>query len=271
MLQQARKLLKTEYEKCLQTVKGDDYYTGFANEKWIHSWQVFGSGNYIIKHEPWFAMQNADLIEKARTAVLLHDVSRFEEIARKFLRQEKIDHGERGYQKLKEMPEYDECLVAFAIKHHGHPKERFYEDSEFTAIGDKGLRDKVEHIFWLIRDADKIANFNMVCYQREKYMSLFIPKPDELKSNKRIISPEVVKEFYQCKTVDYGLRQTLADYQTAFVSWFFDLYYKTSVTFCRKLHLINIMFAMLAECHQDQQLNRDMQEALETYFDNHFA
>ncbi len=271
MLEQAKILLKSEYEKCLDLVKEKDFYANYADEKWVHSRQVLGAGNFIIKHEPWFYHQSAKVIEAAKTALLLHDIARFEEIKQKFLYGTKIDHGERGYEKLKKMPEYDEWLVAFAIKHHGHVKERFYEDESYKNLKDNDLRDKVEHIFWLVRDADKIANFNIVCNERKKYMQLFLPQSSEIEKKEKQITAAIIDDFYKCKTVDYSLRKTTADYELAFLSWYFDLNYKSSVMFCKKLKLIDKMFEMLAEYSENRELNTKLRIFLEDYLAKRFA
>ncbi len=269
MLKQARILLESEYKKCLEQVHKNDFYTCYADEKWVHSRQVLGSGNFIIKHEPWFQRQTADIIEIAKTALLLHDVARFEEITQRFIKNIKIDHGEAGYEMLKTMPEYDEWMVAFAIKHHGHVKERFYEDERYQTLKDEDLRDKVEHIFWLIRDADKIANFNLIC--NRTYLQLFLPPVEKLDNKDKMITAPVVEDFYKCRTLDHDLRQTKADFMMAFLSWYFDLNYKTSVVFCKKLRLIEKMFSMLSEYHNDKELNDKLQNFLEKYLNKRFA
>lgn len=265
MLEQAKKLLKSEYEKCLKTVQKDDFYVNYANEKWVHSRQVLGAGNFIIKHEEWFQKQDKNVIDAAKTALLLHDIARFEEITRRFLYGIKIDHGERGYEKLKLMSEYDEWLVAFAIKHHGHVKERFYEDESYLALKNDDLRDKVEHIFWLVRDADKIANFYIVCAEREKYLNLFLPSADQADYSKKMPTKAIIDDFYKCKTVDYKLRQTVPDYILAFLSWYFDLKYKSSVVFCERLKLPDQMFAIFAQYCDDKILNAELQNFLQDY------
>ena len=80
MLENALNLLYSEYERCLSIVKNSDFHIRYAEEKIHHSLQVLGAGNYIIKHEKWFQKQNEDFIDMVKTAVLLHDVARFEEI-----------------------------------------------------------------------------------------------------------------------------------------------------------------------------------------------
>lgn len=270
MLKNAMKLLYSEYEKCLSIVKNSEFHIQYAEEKIHHSLQVLGAGNYIIKHEKWFQNHGQEFIDLAKTAVLLHDIARFEEIIGLWNKTPRIDHGVVGGEKLRNMPEYNDIRITLPIKHHGHIKEKFYEDEEYLAIKDNKLRNEVEHIFWLIRDADKVANFNIVCYETEKYMSLFVPNPDQTPSSELKISQKVIEDFKKHKTVDYNLRQTAADHSLTFISWFFDLNYKASVAFCRKLNLIKLMFDGLQNYHNDKVLNNNLKEEVDKFLENNF-
>ena len=270
MLKNALNLLYSEYERCLSIVKNSDFHIRYAEEKIHHSLQVLGAGNYIIKHEKWFQKQNEDFIDMVKTAVLLHDIARFEEIIGLWNKTPRIDHGVVGSKKLRDIPEYNDIRITLPIKHHGHVKEKFYEDEEYLAIKDDKLRDEVEHIFWLIRDADKIANFNIVCYETEKYMPLFVPNPNQTPSSELKISSEVVGDFRRHKTVDYYLRQTAADHSLTFISWFFDLNYKASVTFCRKLNLVKLMFDGLQNYHNNKLLNEELRKEVDDFLNTHF-
>lgn len=263
MLEDARKLLEQEYKKSLSAVKDSAYYTAYAEEKLHHSLQVSGAGNYIIKHEDFFRQRAPEFIETAKTAVLLHDIARFDEITARFLRGEKIDHGVAGYEKLSAISKYSHILVALPIKHHGHVKEAFYNDDEYKNITDKTLADDCNAIYCLIRDADKIANFNIVCTETEKYLPLFIPSSDEVLSKENILTSAVVDDFLKQKTVDYSLRRTRADYFLTFISWFFDLNYRASVVFCRRLNLLPKMFKLLERYHNDRELDACLQYAVE--------
>ncbi|MBR1648955.1 MAG: HD domain-containing protein [Alphaproteobacteria bacterium] len=268
MLKNAHILLKNEYQKCFEKVKEDGYYACFAEEKLHHSLQVLGAGNFIIRHESWFANKTQDFIDLCKTAVLLHDIARFEEITVRYLRNVKIDHGEEGAKKLKLMPEFNDIRITLPIKHHGHVKEDFYRDAEFLNIKDTKLADEVEHIFFLIRDADKIANFNIVCNEREKFLPVFIPQKDEVSDQRSIITPEVKDDFLRCKTVNYALRRTQADHCLAFISWFFDINYQSSVVFCERLDLINKMFDGLKFYQNDENLAQDLKNLVIKYLTN---
>lgn len=271
MLETARRLLDAEYQKCLSAVKKSAYYASYAEEKMHHSLQVLGAGKYIIRHEDYFCRRGSLFAETAQTAVLLHDVARFDEITARYLRGEKTDHGIAGYEKLSEMPEYDRFLIALPIKHHGHVREDFYNDETYKSITDKALAADCDAVFRLIRDADKIANFNIVCSETEKYLPLFIPSADEVSSKNELLTPRVVEDFLRLKTVDYSLRKTRADHCLTFISWFFDLNYRTSVVFCRRLGLLHKMFVLLGRYHHDRELDNRLEQAVEKFLAEKFG
>ncbi len=271
MLKNARRLLDEEYKKCLSAVKGSAYYTAFAEEKLHHSLQVLGAGNYILKHEPFFQKRDPLFTETAKTAVLLHDIARFDEITARFLYGKRMDHGMAGYAKLSKMSEYSHDLIALPIKHHGHLKEDFYNDDTYKNITDKAVAADCDAVFRLIRDADKIANFNIVCFETEKYLPLFIPSPQEVASGAKSLSPQVVEDFLSLKTVDYSLRQTCADHCLTFISWLFDLNYRASFSFCHRLNLLSKLFLLLRRYHHDDSLNRYLEEVAGHFLDEKFG
>ena len=71
MLTKAYDLLEKQYQKCLNIVQSDAFFTAYADEKKRHSLQVAGAGNYLIKHINWLQNKPADFIELVKTAVLL--------------------------------------------------------------------------------------------------------------------------------------------------------------------------------------------------------
>ena len=79
MLEKEKKILQDEYERSLNIVKGSKTHRCFVDEKIAHSLQVFEAGNYLLKNENTFKNWSSKLIRMARTAVLFHDVGRFQE------------------------------------------------------------------------------------------------------------------------------------------------------------------------------------------------
>ena len=107
MLEKEKKILQDEYERSLNIVKGSKTHRCFVDEKIAHSLQVFEAGNYLLKNENTFKNWSSKLIRMARTAVLFHDVGRFQETVDK-LKYPNVysDHALLGYDFLRQYPEY---------------------------------------------------------------------------------------------------------------------------------------------------------------------
>ena len=134
MLEEAWQLLKSNFDECCEIVKGNKFYYGYALEKWRHSKQVAGAGNYIISKVEWLKDKSAEYVEMVRTAVLLHDVCRFTEITYRYNGGDKYDHGVEAAAFLKQIPLFNDIRIWLPIKHHGHRIEYLYNDDEYKNI-----------------------------------------------------------------------------------------------------------------------------------------
>lgn len=272
MLKQARQLLRQGYENCLEKVKDSAYFVSYADEKFIHSQQVLGAGNYILKHEKWFATQNEQFIDMTKAAVLLHDIGRFEQISGQYVnRDAKFDHGPMGALKLAQIPMFSDIRITLPIKHHGHLIEDFYADDEWKALSDENLKKEIEQIIFAIRDADKIANFNLIMYDKKMLMPLFVPYLEDVKDKRQQISDKVLKDFMAHATVKHQYIATQADEMLAYISWIYDINYPSSICFCQKLNLIEMMFDTLLRFHKDNDLNNQLKKELNGYIEQHFG
>ena len=54
-------LLLSYFQHCLNEVSSDSFLVGYAQEKKVHSLQVVGAGNYIMKHESIFQSEDEDI------------------------------------------------------------------------------------------------------------------------------------------------------------------------------------------------------------------
>ncbi len=259
MLDGARKLLLDEYYGNREIVAVSPHYAAYADEKYRHSLQVLGAGNFIIRHEPWFAGRGEEFVDLAKTAVLLHDIARFDEIRERFLGAKgPFDHSVAGGEKLRQIPLYGDVRITLPIKHHGHLIGDFYKDEEYCAIADPVLKEEVEKILFLIRDADKIANFNLMMYDQKMLVPLFVPYPEEVSDKRRRISAGVLEDFWRHQPVDRRKIRTRADEMLGYVSWIYDLNYGSSAAFCLRLNLVDMMFDVLQRFHDDSGLNGKM-------------
>ncbi|MBR3501957.1 MAG: HD domain-containing protein, partial [Alphaproteobacteria bacterium] len=120
MIEDAILCLKNQYNENRPYVEGNDFFTYYFNEKQRHSMQVFGAGNMLVRHIDWLKNKPAEYIEMVRTAVLLHDVYRFKEIALKATENKNIDHGIEGAEFLRNIPQFSDIRIWLPIYHHGH-------------------------------------------------------------------------------------------------------------------------------------------------------
>ena len=66
MFNKAIQLLEREYINCNNQVKDNEFYKLFANEKYRHSFQVLGAGNYLIKRINWLKNKDFKYIEMVK-------------------------------------------------------------------------------------------------------------------------------------------------------------------------------------------------------------
>lgn len=269
MLTRAKTLLNQEFNKCYNTVNASKYYSDFAKEKIRHSLQVLGAGNYILKHENCFANESNESIEIIKTAILLHDVARFDEITALFYNpNQTLDHGVIGCDKLKTIKEYDNILLTLPTKHHGHLIEDYYLDDEYLTIKDKALQEQVTKIIFVVRDADKIANLHLITSDRTYLTPLFVP---DIKDDTKSLSVDVIKDFYQHHTINRNFVKTQADCMMQYIAWLFDVNYKSSIEFCYKLKVIDRLFAYLDEFSLNKELNQILKIELENHLKDKFV
>ncbi len=241
MLKHAMELLYLQYNQCYDIVKNDAHYSYYANEKIRHSLQVAGAGNYLVRHIEWLRDKPAEYLEMVRTAVLLHDVCRFSEISKSYHGDKGYDHGVAAYELLEHMPQFDDIRIRLPIKHHGHLIEDLYADEEYQNLPED-LQNEVRLICFVVRDADKIANFKMISYE-PYYLPLFMGIYRELTAEDLRVSDHVKKSAFVCTTVQKPFC-SVGDWATALLSWYLDINYRASIDFCRKFGIIDIMFQM---------------------------
>jgi len=241
---QAKELLEQEYNKNFQIVKESDFHRAYINEKIRHSLQVSGAGNGILRHEAYFQNRSEEFLDICRSAIVLHDIFRFSEVSRWFLSGELSDHGVEGATMLKNLPPFDDIRITLAIKHHGHLVERFYQDEEYIALKDPALKRDIEHIHFAVRDADKIANWQILTGEFEAMRPVWLPYPQDMSSAQSRITPEAWESFINKNPVPREFKMTNADMLLSVLSWLFDVNYAYSIFYCRRLNLFNKYFKL---------------------------
>lgn len=239
LYQKAKTLLHTEYERNFEIVKESHYHKSFVNEKIRHSLQVAGAGNGILRNEAYFQNKSAEFIEIAKTAILLHDIFRFNEIRILFQENRKVDHGVEGAKFLSQMPDFNNPLIVFPVKHHGHMIEAFYKDEAYSCLEDKELKDQIEHIIFAVRDADKIANWQILTNEYENMRLVWLPNPADRTASQGIITEAVWNSFINKEVVPNAYIKTNADCVLSVLAWLFDINYKYSVEYSLRLKLFD--------------------------------
>lgn len=271
MYQKARNLLQNEYERNFEIVKDSLYHKSFVNEKIRHSLQVAGAGNGILRNEPYFQNKSAEFNEVARTAILLHDIFRFNEIRILYQENKKVDHGVEGAKLLSLMSDFNNPLIVLPVKHHGHMIEDFYEDKAYASIENEELREQIKHIIFAVRDADKIANWQILTNEFENMRIVWLPHPEDTSCKQEIISDEVWNSFINREVVPNAYIKTNADCLLSVLAWIFDINYKYSVTYCMRLkHLEG--FKKVAKSLKIEQSRANMVfDVVEKYIKERFS
>ena len=261
MLKEAMKLLQSEYQNNQTNIKEGTIYSTWYHEKIRHSMQVFGAGNYLVRRVEWLKDKPAEYVEMVKTAVLLHDVYRFKEIAY-IIEGKKIDHGVEGAKFLRNTNMFNDIRIWLPIYHHGHLIEELYADEQFRNIKDENLKKEVELICFIIRDADKIANLHMLAYEPEM-RPLFLSSGigDALKDYS--ISDFAKQDAFSGRTVRRTPECTISDRFLGYLSWFNDINYRYSVEFCLKLNVIE----KLKECFENMCADKEFVSEYFAYFD----
>lgn len=243
-LDEAKKILNHEYQEKYALAHTNLQIT-FMNEKIKHSYQVLGAGNYILKHEPCFENCSKEEISYYQSIVLLHDVCRFIEI----LEKEKgnhIDHGVAGAEFLAKNTIFNQKDAFFAIKHHGHLIEKLHEDKEYQQLS-LTEQEHIKKIAFLVRDADKIANFNLLVTNFSQMRDLFFVAKSFSDPYNKTITPSARTDFMAHRSINKADIHNFADHALMFLSWIYDMNYQSSFIFMEKLHIIEKIFDLFSD------------------------
>lgn len=256
MLKYAFDLLKLQYEQCLAVVNGNEYYSKYAKEKWRHSLQVAGAGNYLVKRIEWLQERPQSYREMVKSAVFLHDVCRFAEIEHLYHGIKGYDHGVGAYEFLKHTPLFDDIRIRLPIKHHGHLISELYADEEYRNITDNDLKQEIAKICFIVRDADKIANFNILTLN-ENYRSLFFLQKDYMNPQNGHISDIIRTNAGKMSTLPRLADPSSADLIAGYFSWLLDINYQYSLDFCNKLGITDKIIRLFSQICIDKDFVRE--------------
>ena len=253
-----------EYRDNLPYVQGNRHYELYMYEKIRHSFQVSGAGNGILKHEKYFADRNKEFIDIARTAILLHDIYRFREIRGLFEENKAVDHSVLGAEFLRQINEFNNILITLPIKHHGHMIEEFYKDEEYQKQNPE-VQEQLKHIAFAVRDADKIANWYLLCCDFEGMKDVWLPYPDDVSDKQTQINEVLWDYFKKDEVAPRGLGWTNADKLICVLAWFFDVNYGYSIDYCKKLKVFEGLHDILLKIHMDEEKADEIFQILKNY------
>lgn len=271
LYQKAKNLLFDEYHKNYEIVKNDDYFCGYMNEKIKHSLQVAGAGNGILRNEPYFQSQTLGFVGIAKTAILLHDVFRFNEIRILYQTGQKVDHGIKGAEMLKSIPDFNNILITLPIKHHGHMIEELYNDDEYKSIADEQVKEDVKHIAFAVRDADKIANWQYLMTDFENVKTFWFKNTERTSVAEMSVTPKVWQGFIHQDVINNKLVKTTADTMLSTLCWLFDINYAYSIKYSICLHLFDKFYQRMLEQGMKKGDVAQIQKVVEDYIDKNFS
>ncbi len=268
MLNFARDLLFKEYEKNKDKVPVGSIFEIFCDEKIKHSLQVLGAANYIIKHEPYFFEQSSTFIENAQTAVLLHDIARFDEAVYRYNHpNESYEHGVKGAEFLTSFSEFNKPYIILPVRYHSDIYlTRLYEDTEFVKLSSVE-QTEVEKIAQLVRDADKIANLHFFFYFQEHLRELVLSEffSSKMAEKTQDIHPQILNEFLQNRLLASKDLSNQAERLLQIFAWVFDLNYKSSFVFCHKRKVFQQMFDVFYEICTSSETQRIVISKIRTF------
>lgn len=264
MLEKEKDLLHQEYRKCLEIAKHNKLFTSLAKEKIQHSYQVLDAGNYILKEENTFKNWSTQRIKEARTALLLHDIGRFTEIIAKIQTpQQNNDHCILGYNILANIPQYYDPRIIIPIKHHGHMIEELYNDPEFYTREDPQLKYEIEKITFLVRDADKIANFKLLSESGPEIWTLF--NIEKNTSQQTPVSPEALQTFLKQEVIRFKDVHTNSDCILLLICWIFDLNYASSFAYMQNNQCFEFLVEELRNSNSDSSAQHRIEQVIQDF------
>lgn len=247
-----KKVLRKDFEACFEEVKGSDYYEKYADEKYRHSMQVLGAGNYILKNEVIFQNKSEGYLKTAKLVSLFHDIGRFKEIALLCKNpSSKHKHGLYSYERLKDLG-YSDWRLLLPVKQHGGIATALVTDEEYQQIGDEKVRKETEELYRLVKDADKIANFHIIKNECRVMQDIFFENlTDEAK--KAPLSPIALTCIKEKRLVKHAECYSLCDRLVQVLCQIFELYYRPSFKYLKKHDLLEPIFELLRENNHDTE------------------
>ena len=249
---------KNFYHDKICHIPSDSFYYQAINHKFVHSIEVLHFGQKILTQTPELKHQPPSFKRDAERALLFHDVGRFEENLRRYnasiknnptpVTKNYYDHCLLGYNMLKNNPHYNNKKILFAIRYHGKRIENIHTSVAWKKIEELPETEAIKNIFYLVRDADKLANLRSIKTDNHLTKDIFYKQL----SNEALhapISSAVKKQFMAGKTVSYASLYSFSDRILMILSWIYDLHFQTSKKIFKQEKYADFLIAQLAQYH----------------------
>lgn len=252
-LEKAKLLLDMQYDAYYD--KADEFGRMFMDEKKRHSYQVLGVGNYLLRHEPVFRTCPSMERDRLQAIVLLHDIGRFYEA---FVGKG-VDHGIVGADILAKTDAFRDADCILSVRHHGHLIEKLYDDCDYLKLSEAD-KQKVDTIIYLVRDADKLANFYLLSREFAQMENLFFPKV--LREGNQRVSLPVKEAFMAHCSVNKADVCNCADQALMFFACLYDVRFVSSFGLIRKWNVMQKLLQKMAKFWQDEERDAYVNEVL---------
>lgn len=207
------------------------------NSKYKHTFRVVKFAEEIAIEE---GLSNED-IEFAKICALFHDIARFKQytIYKTFVDEESFDHGDEGYNILKEMNITDN-IILLSTKYHN--KYKIPDD----------IDERTKLFCNITRDADKIdimIEQGKICSDKEFY-----------------IDDEIINSFKEHKQLKNSLidgKSTLY-YMLRCIAFIFDMNFKSSLKIVKDSNEINLKFDEILS-HFDEESIKEIRNICNEY------
>ena len=190
-------------------VKQFDKNNEKVDHKYNHTYRVVGYAKDIAKS---LNLSNEEF-NRASVAALFHDIGRFDQVTMydTYLDRKSFDHGDRGYEILKEN-NYNDDIVLKAVKYHNKKSVPAFD--ELTTMHCN-----------LVRDADKI--------------DILIIHGTNVNDNNKEIDNKIIESFKKHELLDNEIGDTDFIYVLRELAFLFDINFKRSMEIILEHDLLN--------------------------------
>jgi len=251
---------KEYYREAAAKVPADSFFRQTMNHKFKHSVEVLHIGQTILHNTPELKNASPEFIKLAETALLFHDVGRFEEAYKQYKAQKKgiiiaassniYDHGLIGYNLLKKNPKYNDMRILFALKWHGKMPEEITASTDWKKATSSPDFASIKQILLLVRDADKLANLYHIKQNNQLEKDLFYRQLTK-EAMFSPLSPAVWQQFSERRTILFSNVYSFADRILLVLSWIFDLNYQATKQIFNNNGYTEYLLDLLSKYHQN--------------------